>query len=93
MKIGDLVRVKDDVGDPHRGVTGLVFRIDKEFYGARQTIKDFNTKRGHVIGRPPYAQLGIGTYWDGIQSRILVLFDGQDWDYYKSGELEVLSES
>ena len=92
MKIGDIVRVKDDVGDPHHGATGLVFRIDEEHFGARQAIKDFNVKAGHVIGRPPHAKLGIGTYWDGIQSRILVLFDCQDWDYYKSGELEVLSE-
>ncbi len=82
MKVGDMVRHES-------GVVGQVFQIDKQFYGSNNAYKIYkDVPRGHAI-RPSMVD-GIGPTRDGIQDRVLVLWDFSDWEYVKSGEVEVL---
>ncbi len=82
MKVGDMVRHES-------GVVGQVFQIDKQFYGSNNAYKIYkDVPRGHAI-RPNMVD-GIGPTRDGIQDRVLVLWDFSDWEYVKSGEVEVL---
>ena len=84
MKVGDLVRHES-------GVVGQVFQIDKQFYGANKAYKIYkNIERGKCI-RSNMVD-GIGPTRDGIQDRVLVLWECSDWEYVKSGEVETLSE-
>jgi len=82
VKVGDMVRHES-------GVVGQVFQIDKQFYGSNNAYKIYkDVPRGHAI-RPSMVD-GIGPTRDGIQDRVLVLWDFSDWEYVKSGEVEVL---
>jgi len=82
VKVGDMVRHES-------GVVGQVFQIDKQFYGSNNAYKIYkDVPRGHAI-RPNMVD-GIGPTRDGIQDRVLVLWDFSDWEYVKSGEVEVL---
>ena len=81
MKIGDLVRHES-------GVIGQVFRIDAQYYGSTTAYKISKVDRGKCI-RPNMVDF-IGYTADGIQDRVLVLWEFIDWEYVKSGEVEVL---
>ena len=83
MKIGDLVRHES-------GVVGQVFRIDEQHYGSSTAYKISNVERGKCIRSNMVAFIGVTA--DGIQDRILVLWECSDWEYVKSGEVEVLDE-
>jgi hypothetical protein len=93
MKTGDLVKVVkpnfEYTLNPPRGI-GVVFKIDKDFYGARQAIKCYGHNRGDVIG--PYSGNGIGPTSRGIRDRVLVLWVEGNMSYVESDELEVISE-
>ncbi len=89
MKVGDLVTA----GNPD-SAPGLVLRIDREYYGARQAIKRYKTiERGKAI-RSNMGD-GIGPTKDGIRDRVLVLWpEGEySFSYEESNVLEVVSES
>ena len=83
MKIGNLVRHES-------GVIGQVFRIDKQFYGSNTAYKVSKVERGKCIRSNMVDFIGVTT--DGIQDRVLVLWECSDWEYVKSGEVEVLDE-
>ncbi|HIE83306.1 MAG TPA: hypothetical protein EYQ00_05380 [Dehalococcoidia bacterium] len=83
MKIGNLVRHES-------GVIGQVFRIDKQFYGSNTAYKVSKVERGKCIRSNMVDFIGVTA--DGIQDRVLVLWECSDWEYVKSGEVEVLDE-
>jgi hypothetical protein len=83
MKVGDLVRHES-------GVIGQVFRIDKQHYGSNTAYKVSKVERGKCIRSNMVDFIGVTA--DGIQDRILVLWECSDWEYVKSGEMEVLDE-
>ena len=83
MKIGDLVRHES-------GVIGQVFRIDEQYYGSNTAYKVSKVERGKCIRSNMVDFIGVTA--DGIQDRILVLWECSDWEYVKSGEVEVLDE-
>jgi len=81
VKVSDIVRHES-------GVLGQVFRVDKQYYGARQAYKVSHVERGKCI-RPNMVDM-IAPTRDGIQDRLLVLWEFSDWEYVKSSEIEVL---
>jgi putative N-acetylmannosamine-6-phosphate epimerase len=81
MRVGDLVRHES-------GVVGQVFRIDKQHYGSNTAYKISKVERGKCI-RSSDVDF-IGTTAEGIQDRVLVLWECSDWEYVKSNEVEVL---
>ena len=83
MKIGDIVRHES-------GVIGQVFRVDKQYYGSNTAYKVSKVERGKCIRSNMVDFIGVTA--DGIQDRILVLWECSDWEYVKSGEVEVLDE-
>ena len=83
MKIGNLVRHES-------GIIGQVFRIDKQHYGSNTAYKISHVERGKCI-RSSDVDF-IGTTAEGIQDRVLVLWECSDWEYVKSNEVEVLDE-
>ena len=93
MKVGDLVKYKNipPSGRPRpRSGMGMVFRIDKQYYGSNTAYKISQVQRGKVA-RPNMVDF-IGVTADGIRDRVLVLWNGTDWEYSESDALEVLSE-
>ncbi len=91
MEVGDLVKRKqeDRAGGPH----GYVLCIDRDYHGARQAFKIFNSvKRGHVIH--PSMVDGIGPTKRGIRDRVLVMWlgDRMEREYVESDMLAVISE-
>lgn len=88
MKIGDLVKFK--IGGNGRDMLGFIMRVDKDYHGAGQAFKVYNASRGHCLH--PKMVNGIGPTLNGIEDRILVLWnDETGWEYCKSGELEIVS--
>jgi heat shock protein HspQ len=83
MKIGDIVKHES-------GMVGQVFRIDKQYYGSNTAYKISQVRRGKVV-RPSMVDF-IGVTADGIQDRVLVLWECSEWEYVKSNEIEVFSE-
>jgi hypothetical protein len=81
MKVGDLVRHES-------GVVGQVFRVDKQYYGSNSAYKVSKVERGKCIRSNMVDFIGVTA--DGIQDRVLVLWDFSDWEYVKSGEVEAL---
>ena len=83
MKVGDLVRKTRNINGNHAPwrynllATGVILRIDEGFYGARTAIK------GNTIG--PTAL--------GKRDRVFILWQGSNWTYEESIELEVISEN
>jgi hypothetical protein len=87
MKVGDLVRFKHNSG-PH----GIILKIDKDYYGARQAFKIYaKVERGKCI-RGNMVD-GYGPTQKGIQDRILVDWIVSGCEYIESKQLEVISES
>ncbi len=64
FEVGDLVRcnLTEDIG--------VVQKVDKEYYGARQAFKVYGAKRGQAIHGGMVN--GIGATEDGIRDRLLV---------------------
>jgi hypothetical protein len=95
MKVGDLVKYVGEPGlefSPHIGRLGVIIKIDKQFYGARQAIKIYKpVPRGKTI-RSTMGD-GIGPTKHGIRDRVMVLWD-QDTglEYFDSKNLEVMNE-
>ena len=90
MKVGDLVRFRE-VSDGLK--TGLVIRIDEDYYGARQAYKIAGERleRGKCI-RPDMLNI-IAPTEKGIRDRVLVLWIGEAaWEYCEAPQLEVVSE-
>jgi hypothetical protein len=86
MKIGDLVRLKK--GYP---AIGIVMKIDKQHYGARQAFKVSKVERGKAL-RPGMVDI-IAPTRDGIQDRVMVLWtEDMEQSYENSIVLEVLDK-
>ena len=84
MKVGDLVQELDG------GRIGIVERVDKDFYGARQALKIYqDIPRGHCI-RGSMVD-GIGPTREGITDRVLILWTNDHPSYEKSNTLEVIT--
>ena len=66
FEVGDLVRcnLTKDIG--------VVQKVDKEYYGARQAFKVYGAKRGQAIHGGMVN--GMGATEDGIRDRLLVLW-------------------
>lgn len=95
VKIGDLVKYTPAASglefSPHAGRTGLILRVDKDFYGARQAFKRYNWIRGQCINT--LEADGYGPTKDGIRDRILVMWGADNhFEYIESIDLEVVSE-
>ena len=86
MQASDIVRKK--TGDT---VLGIILKIDKDFYGARQAYKVYGAQRGHCLH--PKMVNGIGPTKDGIQDRVMVLWPDKGFTYESSNNLEVINES
>jgi hypothetical protein len=89
---GNLVRccMTDDVG--------IVERVDKDYYGARQAFKVYGAKRGQAIHGG--MENGIGPTEDGIRDRLLIrwttdytkrrVLDGEMVHYVESRDVKNL---
>jgi hypothetical protein len=66
FEIGQLVKNRNT------GDIGLVERVDRDYYGARQAFKVYDAKRGQALR--PSSVNGIGPTKDGIRDRVLVLW-------------------
>jgi len=92
FEIGDLVRCcwSDDIG--------IVERVDKDYYGARQAFKVYGAVRGQAM--KPSMVNGIGPTEDGIRDRLLVrwttdynerrVLDGEMVHYVESRDVKHL---
>ena len=95
FSVGDLVVYVGQPGlefSPHIGRTGIVLRVDKDHFGARQAFKSRPVPRGQAVydsRRPDF----LAQTKDGIRDRLLVLWNGSiGFDYIDSKEVEVASE-
>ena len=85
MKVGDLVIIKNRTFP----VPGVIMRIDKDYYGARQAIKIYqNVSRGKCI-RSNMGD-GIGPTTRGIRDRVMVIWPEHGFTYEESTKLEVI---
>jgi len=85
VKVGDLVKMKDGYSVP-----GIVVKIDKDFYGARQAYKIYNAARGQTLH--PRMANGIGPTKDGIRDRVMIIWPDEGFTYEESNKLEIISE-
>jgi hypothetical protein len=99
MKIGDLVRKRNGIDTRHEpwkshGLlsTGLVLRIDKDFFGSGAAFKTYPTARGKAI-RDRRVPDFIAKTAHGIRDRVLVLWPDEQWTYEESNDLEAINES
>ena len=97
MKAGDLVRKHIGIDTRHEpwkshGLmpSGLVMRIDKDYYGSGSAYKVYNSLRGQTLHSR--SANGIGPTVKGIRDRVLVLWVN-NWTYEESIDLQVVSES
>ena len=86
MKVGDLVKMRSGYSVP-----GIVVRIDKDHYGARQAFKISKVERGKCI-RPEMVDF-VGRTADGIRDRALVVWPDEGYSYEDPKDIEVISES
>lgn len=86
MKIGDLVRLKN-TSVPH---LGIITKVEKDYYGARQAFKVSKAERGECI-QPNMVDI-IALIGAGIRDRVLVIWTDEGYTYEYSTELEVISE-
>ena len=85
MKIGDLVKMKAGYSIP-----GIVVRVDRDHYGARQAFKHVGRPRGHCVNSNDVDI--IAPTKDGIRDRVMILWPDQGYTYEESTKLEVISE-
>tara|TARA_B110000196_G_C20491478_1_gene362562 strand:+ start:93 stop:440 length:348 start_codon:yes stop_codon:yes gene_type:complete len=93
LKVGDLIKYVPRSGlefSPHSGRTGIIVRIDKDHFGARQAFKRIPRPREHCINSLKPDTLAPTA--SGIRDRIMVLW-GNDhgFEYIESIDLEVIS--
>ena len=87
MKVGDLVC------EATTGRYGIVERIDRDYYGARQAFKIMHpVERGKCI-RPDMVDYTPRATKKGINDRVMVCWTDGTPEYLESHELEVVSES
>ena len=86
MKVGDLVKMKAGYSVP-----GLVVRIDKDHFGARQAYKIVGAKRGEGLHSKMVSV--VNPTREGIRDRVLILWHDEGFTYEESTMLEVISES
>jgi len=84
MKVGDIVRHES-------GIVGQIFRIDKQYYGANSYIISTWVPRGQRAHSAGELIQTVRAIRDGIQDRLLVLWECSYWEYVKSGEVEAPS--
>lgn len=97
MKVGDRVRKRIGVDTRHEPwkslglmTTGLVMRIDKDFFGADTAFKTHPAHRGEAVRdcrRPDF----IAKTSRGIRDRVLILW-ANNWTYEESPALEVIDD-
>ena len=86
MKVGDLVY------EELSGRMGIVERVDRDYFGARQAFKVSKSPgRGKCI-RPDMVDV-IAPLRDGIRDRVMVCWTNGYPEYVESHDLEVISES
>ena len=85
MKVGDLVKMKVGYSTP-----GIVIKVDREHYGARQAYKIVGAPRG--VGLHPKMVNSISPTRDGIRDRVMILWPDHGYTYEESTRLEVISE-
>ena len=92
MKIGDLVQSQGY--DTVKGRIGIVMRIDKDHFGARSAFKMSPRQRDECVNpADPNIVKRIELSRTAICDRVLVMFrDGVTPEYFRSTELEVISE-
>jgi len=92
MKIGDLVQSQGY--DTVKGRVGIVMRIDKDHFGARQAFKMSPRQRDECVNpADPNIVKRIELSRTAICDRVLVMFrDNVTPEYYRSTEFEVISE-
>ncbi len=90
MKAGDLVRLSSSKDPRLQDLLGFVMRVDSQHYGSNTAYKISKVDRGKAI-RPNMVDF-IGVTADGIQDRVLILWECSEWEYVKSNEIEVFSE-
>jgi hypothetical protein len=87
VKVGDLVKMKRGYSIP-----GIVVKIDKDFYGARQAFKIYkNVPRGKGI-RSNMVD-GFGPTKDGIRDRVMIIWPDFGFTYEPSDKLRLINES
>ena len=87
MKVGDLVC------ETKTGRYGIVERVDREYFGARQAFKITRYERGKCIRPNMVDYIPIPTE-NGISDRVLVLWpDHGEHEYIDSHTLEVISDT
>jgi len=85
VKVGDLVRLKNT---PY---LGIITKVEKDYYGARQAFKLSKVERGECI-QPNMVDI-IAPTRDGIRYRVLVIWTDEGYTYEDSTTLEVISEN
>ncbi len=87
MKVGDLV-VQTECGHSY---PGIVVKIDRDFYGARQAFKTHPVARGNAIRdcrKPDF----LAPTKDGIRDRVLICWPNEGiFSYEDSITVEVIS--
>jgi len=86
IRIGDLV-VVTECGF---SIPGIVVKIDKDFYGARDAFKTNPVPRGHAIRdirKPDF----IAPTRDGIRDRVMVCWPEEGFTYEDSNILMVVN--
>jgi len=71
--------------------TGIVVRIDKDFYGAGSAFKTHPTDRGNAI-RDRRSPDFIAKTARGIRDRVFVFWQGEHWTYEDSYDLKVIED-
>jgi len=84
MKVGDLVKMKKGHSPP-----GVIVKIDKDFYGARQAFKVSKVDRGKCI-RPNMVNI-IAPTKDGIRHRLLICWPDVGFSYEYSSDVDVIN--
>ena len=98
MKVGDLVQAQffdaDGLGTAVKGHIGVVMRIDKDHFAARQAFKMSPRQLvERVTAADPSIVKRIELSRTAICDRVLVMFrDGVTPEYLRSTELKVVSE-
>jgi len=95
VKVGDLIKYTPKPGmefSPHAGRMGIILRIDKDHFGARQAFKHVGRPRGQCVNSNEADALSPTKA--GIRDRVMVFWEGNfGFEYIESTELEVINES
>ena len=84
MKVGDLVKMRE-----RHSIPGIIVRVDKDFFGAKQAFKISSVERGKCI-RSDMVDI-IAPTRDGIRHRVLVCWPDVGFSYEYSSDIEVIN--